>query len=69
MTFRPCPECKQGPRGIRGHEHIVVDQYPPPGESGSPSFVCTACGTHWRRTYTGSGTFAWGPEEDPFKPR
>jgi hypothetical protein len=57
MTRIPkCPLCVASPRGIEGHDRLILAS----GKaSGSFFFECASCATLWSRSYEGSGTFVW----------
>jgi len=51
-----CPLCATQPRGIEGHDRLILAS----GKaSGSFFFECATCSTLWSRSYEGSGTFVW----------
>ena len=51
-----CPLCIPGPRGIDGHDRLILAS----GRTvGSYYFECATCATLWTRAYEGSGTFVW----------
>jgi hypothetical protein len=51
-----CPLCVPGPRGIGGHDRLILASG---RASGSFFFECATCSTLWSRSYEGSGSFVW----------
>ena len=58
MAGAKCGECRQGPRGIAGHENLALNA----GEKGDAVlFRCAVCSAAWLRSYEGGGVFVWSP--------
>jgi hypothetical protein len=52
-----CPDCRQGPSGIQGHDSLFSHTM----SAERMQFICRTCTAIWVRHYGSEGTFVWAP--------
>ena len=59
MAEAKCRECAEGPRGIVGHDKLLLSTEE--RHADSVLFKCAVCSAAWLRSYEGGGVFVWSP--------